>query len=112
LTQKQLAEKIGGGFSTVQKYELGIIEPSFLIVEEIASALGVTNGALLGWETDKLPDAFSFLKNMEPKYKEAYMAIHSLKNKFMEDEPVYQCAVALETVIISQSSIRRVRKTR
>ena len=41
LTQKQLSEKIGKGLSTVQKYELGIFEPSVSIIGEIATALGV-----------------------------------------------------------------------
>lgn len=41
LTQAQLAEKIGKGFSTVQKYELGLTNPPIDVVRKIAEALGV-----------------------------------------------------------------------
>ena len=48
LTQKQLAAKINKGFSTIQKYELGLTEPSFNILEKIATALDISPGELLG----------------------------------------------------------------
>lgn len=42
LTQTQLAEKIGKGFSTVQKYEMGLASPPVEVLQKIASALGVS----------------------------------------------------------------------
>ncbi|MGM9593152.1 MAG: helix-turn-helix domain-containing protein [Candidatus Onthomonas sp.] len=42
LTQKELADKIGKGFSTVQKYENGQVEPPTSVIAEIARILGIT----------------------------------------------------------------------
>lgn len=42
LTQRELAEKIGKGFSTVQKYELGLTAPPLPVIKEIAIALEVS----------------------------------------------------------------------
>lgn len=39
LTQRQLAERIGKGYSTVQKYEIGVIEPPIQILKKIATVL-------------------------------------------------------------------------
>lgn len=47
LTQKQLSEKIGKGFSTVQKYELGIFTPSIAVVKEISTVLNVSVNELI-----------------------------------------------------------------
>lgn len=41
ITQKQLAEKINKGFSTVQKYEIDVITPPLDMIQKIADALGV-----------------------------------------------------------------------
>ena len=41
LTQRELGEKIGKKYSTVQKYENGIIEPPISVIRDIAAALGV-----------------------------------------------------------------------
>lgn len=41
ITQKQLADMIGKGLSTVQKYEIGAIEPPYSVIEKIAQALDV-----------------------------------------------------------------------
>ena len=53
LTQRELAEKIGKGYSTLQKYELGLFEPSFDTLEEIAAALDTTVDVLLGFDKIK-----------------------------------------------------------
>ena len=42
LTQKQLADKINKGFSTVQKYELDIVTPPLSVVKKIASTLKIS----------------------------------------------------------------------
>lgn len=42
LTQRDLADKLGKSFSTVQKYENGLVEPPISIVPEIAEAIGVS----------------------------------------------------------------------
>ena len=41
LTQRELGEKIGKKYSTVQKYENGIIEPPISVIRDIAAALEV-----------------------------------------------------------------------
>jgi len=55
LTQKQLSEKINKGFSTVQKYELGLFIPPISVIKEISIALNVSveellNDGDLPWE--------------------------------------------------------------
>lgn len=42
LTQRELGQKIGKGFSTIQKYENGVIEPPISTVVKIAEELGIT----------------------------------------------------------------------
>lgn len=41
MTQKELAEKIGKGYSTVQKYELNLTQPPVEVIKEIAIVLEV-----------------------------------------------------------------------
>lgn len=41
LTQKELADKIGKGFSTVQKYELNISQPPIDVLNRIADTLDI-----------------------------------------------------------------------
>lgn len=47
LTQKELAEKIGKGMSTVQKYELGLVEPPIDALSHIGYVLNIPTSALL-----------------------------------------------------------------
>ena len=47
ITQKQLSEMIGKGFSTVQKYEINAIQPPIDIIAKIAAALSVSVPDLL-----------------------------------------------------------------
>ncbi len=42
MTQRELADKLGKNFSTIQKYENGVIEPPVSMYVEIAGALGIT----------------------------------------------------------------------
>lgn len=62
ITQKQLSEKIGRGFSTVQKYEMGIITPPLKTILSIASVLNVDPEWLISsrspnlLEWDETPD--------------------------------------------------------
>ena len=48
MTQAELAQKIGKGTSTVQKYEMGIVEPNMDTIIKIAEALSVPVETLLG----------------------------------------------------------------
>lgn len=48
LTQTALAWMINKTLRTVQKYESGEIEPSLVVIEEIAKVLGVPTGDLIG----------------------------------------------------------------
>ena len=41
MTQKELAQKIGKGFSTIQKYELDLVSPPIEVIQKIAEALMV-----------------------------------------------------------------------
>ena len=47
LTQKQLSEKIGKGFSTVQKYEIDAIQPPLDVLKKIADVLSIPVSYLL-----------------------------------------------------------------
>lgn len=42
LTQREFAKKLGKSFSTVQKYENGIVEPPLSMVPDIAKVLKIT----------------------------------------------------------------------
>ena len=48
ITQKELADLINKGFSTVQKYEIDVIEPPISVLEKIADALNVSIQKLCG----------------------------------------------------------------
>lgn len=52
LTQKQLAEKINKAFSSVQKYEMNIIQPPIDVIKDISIALDVSVAYLMGWEEE------------------------------------------------------------
>lgn len=52
ITQKQLAEKINKGFSTVQKYEIDVITPPLDMIQKIADALEISVMDLMP-DTDK-----------------------------------------------------------
>jgi transcriptional regulator with XRE-family HTH domain len=53
LTQQQLADKIEKGFSTVQKYELGLVSPPLDILGKIAEALDFSLGYFIGFGIEK-----------------------------------------------------------
>ena len=42
MTQRQLADKLHKSFSTIQKYENGVVEPPISFIPEIAAAIGIT----------------------------------------------------------------------
>jgi transcriptional regulator with XRE-family HTH domain len=50
LTQPDLASTLGKSVRMIQSYESDEVTPSFEIVEQIATALGVNPVKLLGWE--------------------------------------------------------------
>ena len=56
ITQKQLSEMIGKGVSTVQKYEIDMIQPPNSVIKKIADALSVS-----------LTEFFSVLNEEEQK---------------------------------------------
>lgn len=56
LSQEQLAEKLGyKSFTTIQKWESGVSEPSVSVVKAIANLFGVTMDALVN---DNLNDDY------------------------------------------------------
>ena len=59
LTQRELAEKLGKNFSTIQKYENGVVEPPISLIPEIAKALVISPIELMEttipWPTDMQP---------------------------------------------------------
>lgn len=72
ITQKELSEKIGKGFSTVQKYEIDVIVPPISIINKIAEVLEVPLCSLIMEEGEcsqirkKLPEG-SENKNIPPE---------------------------------------------
>ena len=48
ITQKELALLINKGFSTVQKYEIDVIEPPISVLQKIADALNISIQKLYG----------------------------------------------------------------
>lgn len=73
LTQAELAKKIGKSYGTMQKYEQGLIEPSFDVLNKICVACGVTIDTLLSYEPNShityLTDKFTQV--VEKLYKSA-----------------------------------------
>lgn len=59
MTQRQLATKLNKSFSTIQKYENGVVEPPLSCVPEIARAIGITPLELMetaiAWPEDMQP---------------------------------------------------------
>lgn len=66
ITQKQLAEKINKGFSTVQKYEIDVITPPLDMIQKIADALEISVMDLMP-DTDKATVFKQKQKKMEKK---------------------------------------------
>ena len=56
LTQRMLAEKIKKTFSTVQKYENGVVEPPLSVIVDIAAALDMTPPQLMGFDVPLFAD--------------------------------------------------------
>ena len=54
MNQTELAEKLQKTMRTIQKYESGEIEPSFAIINEIASILNVSAAELMGHEKQEI----------------------------------------------------------
>lgn len=51
LTQKDLGDKLGLGKSTISEWESGKRMPGLELVEDIARALGIDPGYLMGWSS-------------------------------------------------------------
>lgn len=60
LTQKELADKIGKGFSTVQKYELNISQPPIDVLNRIADTLDINVSKLFDIENTLNQSEVSF----------------------------------------------------
>lgn len=74
LTQKELAQMIGKGYSSLQKYELNIVEPSLEQLRKIALALGVTVSDLIDpeyWSTLPADQAATAFGNQQLTAKNA-----------------------------------------
>lgn len=65
LTQKELADKIGKGFSTVQKYELNISQPPIDVLNRIADTLDINVSKLFDIE-NTLNQSSEILSNFNP----------------------------------------------
>lgn len=80
LTQSQLAEKIGKGFSTVQKYELGLSNPPVEVLRKIAEALGVPLASLVSpKETDT--SNYFWSADLEDKLKQVGYSLGQQEDK-------------------------------
>ena len=58
ITQKQLSEMIGKGFSTVQKYEIDALHPPVDVLIKIAEALNVSRSYFIADENEFTLDMF------------------------------------------------------
>lgn len=65
LTQRELADKIGKGFSTVQKYELNISQPPIDVLNRIADTLDINVSKLFDIE-NTLNQSSEILSNFNP----------------------------------------------
>lgn len=73
LTQAQLAEKIGKGFSTVQKYELGLAKPPIDVMQKIAEALDVPLTKLVA--SEDAPSELTWPGNLDHKLRQVGCSI-------------------------------------
>ena len=98
ITQKQLSEKIGRGFSTIQKYEMGIITPPIKAIFLIANALNVDPEWLISsrpqnpLEWDETPDCFKDIdgilgKNIQACREKKGMSLSEFSAKIHCEEP-------------------------
>lgn len=98
ITQKQLSEKIGRGFSTIQKYEMGIITPPIKTIFLIANALNVDPEWLISsrpqnlLEWDETPDCFKDIdgilgKNIQACREKKGMSLSEFSAKIHCEEP-------------------------
>ncbi len=81
ITQKELSERIGKGWSTVQKYEIDVIAPPLEILHKIAAALDVPLESLLN-----NTNALEYDDELRQKTQSAFdlMTKQLPKNKLME----------------------------
>lgn len=68
ITQKELSNKINKTFSSVQKYELDIIQPPVDVIRDIAGALEVNVSELLGVKPARAVDPNETLEEREKRY--------------------------------------------
>ena len=83
ITQKELSKKINKTFSSVQKYELDIIQPPVDVIRDIAGVLDCTPAYLMGWEEDY---EFRDVPPGEPDNLEVTKKWFALKQKSRLDE--------------------------
>ena len=62
ITQKELADLINKGFSTVQKYEIDVIEPPISVLEKIAKALEIDPMTLIYGNTLEVMQSIDTVK--------------------------------------------------
>ena len=74
MTQSELAEKIGKGTSTLQKYELGLLEPGIETLTKLSDIFNVSIDYLLGAaQGDMFPEVFKRLCSiLDPSYRIYY----------------------------------------
>lgn len=83
LTQKELADKIGKGFSTVQKYELNISHPPIDVLNRIADTLDI-NVSKLFYIENTLNQSAEILSNFNPNDPSTFTEVS------FEDEAIRQ----------------------
>ena len=67
LTQKELAQRLGLATGTIQQYELNKRQPRTEQLREIADALDVTLGYLLGYESIQSSNLIKAVKNRDAR---------------------------------------------
>lgn len=86
ITQKQLSEMIGKGFSTVQKYEIDAIQPPLDVLQKIADALEISLPELYGANENPMA-RFNFMTDLlsfDPDHSELISYYDQLNNSGKE----------------------------
>ena len=94
LTQKTFAEKIGTTDKVVWTYEKGKCEPSFTMLKQIASVLGVSVGYLVGAEDE---DGRAVPSDLSEEDRALLAAFHKLR-PFEQETILIQINALVEKV--------------
>ena len=107
LTQKELAQRLGLATGTIQQYELNKRQPRTEQLREIADALGVTLGYLLGYENIQDSELILAVQNQDTQKLEKILGVQNgipasffsrreRRRRFMNNETVLNIIDTME----------------